>query len=78
MNKTTIGILFMLTGWIYGSLAIEKINYLTIGYLLKNGWIKQPSQQKTNKELLGSKTQIIIFAFILNAVGIFILLNRNI
>lgn len=77
MSKTSIGILFIIVGWIYGSLAIEKINFYTIGYLLENGWLKKPPEQHAEKELLGSKAQIIIFASILNIVGIYILWNRN-
>lgn len=78
MSKTTIGILFILTGCVYGSLAFEKVNSATIGYLLENGWLKKPKEQKTENELFGPKAQIIIFAIILNMIGIYILRNKDI
>lgn len=77
MNKTNIGLLFIGIGIAYGSLGFEKINSLTIGYLLKNQWIKLPPTQNNEKELFGSKAQIILFSLILNLIGIYILWNKN-
>ena len=77
MSKTTIGLIFIIFGCAYGSLAVQKINSATLGYLLTNGWIKPPKTESGEQTLLGSKGQIILFALILNAIGIFILWNRN-
>jgi len=77
MNKTFIGILFILAGLIYGSTTIDKVNDLTIGWLIKNGWLNKPPAKPESKNELSPKVTIIIFSLILIIIGIFILWNRT-
>lgn len=77
MNKTLIGILFIVAGLLYGSLAFDVVNNLTLGYLVKNGWLKPPVPGKMGPQLLGSKGTILLYSFILIIFGVFILWNRN-
>jgi len=72
MTKTTIGLLFIACGLIYGSLAQNKVYHATLGWLLKNGWIKPPTTN-LGKSLMGTKATIYLFATILILLGIFIL-----
>ena len=74
MSKTLIGILFILAGLAYGSLANDLVYAKTLGYLIENGWIKPPPFEKVKEsQVLGRKTTIIIFSSILIIIGIFIL-----
>jgi hypothetical protein len=74
MNKTFIGGLFVLVGLAYGSTAFDFISSRTIGLLIQNDFIKQPSEKKVKKQLpLGPKPTIIFISLILIIIGIYIL-----
>lgn len=75
MNKTIIGLLFILTGVTYGSLAIDNFYNHTLGWLVENKWIKEPPSPEKNdlKTILGRKPTILLYAFGLIIIGIIIL-----
>lgn len=73
MNKNLIGILFIIFGLAYGSLAIDKVYSLTLGYLVKNNWIKPPSPEQIGENVLGRKPTILIYSLVLILIGILIL-----
>ena len=79
MSKTTIGLVFILAGLAYGSLSIDQVYNLTLGWLVENKWIKPPPEASKDdlKAILGRKQTILLYAAILIALGIFILWNRN-
>lgn len=78
MTKTIIGLLFILAGVCYGSLAIDDIYDHTLGWMVANNWITPPAPDKVNKNLLGRKPTIILYALILIIIGLFILWNNKI
>ncbi len=78
MNKTIIGLLFILAGVAYGSLAIDDFYNWTLGYLVKNEWIKPPAPGKIQPNVLGRKGTILIYSFILIIIGAYILWNSRI
>jgi hypothetical protein len=74
MEKHVIGLLFILAGVVYGSLAIDSFYDHTLGWLVKNDWIKPPVPPKSNeKPLLGRKETIYLYSIILILIGLFIL-----
>ncbi len=73
MNRNLIGSLFILLGLAYGSLAIDKIYNASLGYLVKNGWVKPPSAEKIGKTILGRKPTILLYALVLILIGIYII-----
>ncbi len=75
MNSTLLGLLFILAGTVYGSLAIDKVYNSTLGWLLANGWIKPQNADKGIKLLFGRKPTIILYSLSLIAIGIFILIR---
>ena len=79
MSKTLIGLLFILAGVLYGSLAIDDIYDHTLGWLVENKWVKQPIEDggKGLKEILGRKPTILLYSLILICLGLFIIWNRN-
>lgn len=78
MSKTTLGLLFILTGVIYGSLAIDDIYNRTLGWLVENKWVKPPVPGKQDMpNILGRKPTILIYSFGLIIIGLFIIWNRN-
>ena len=78
MSKTLIGLLFILSGVLYGSMAIDDIYNHTLGWLVKHGWINPPLPAKDEiKNILGRKPTILLYASILIIIGIFIIWNRN-
>lgn len=80
MDKVYIGLLFIFAGLCYGSLAIDEIYDHTVGYLIKNDWIKPPVPEKSKDtivNLLGPKQTILLYATILIIIGLFIIWNRN-
>ncbi len=74
MERHIIGLLFILAGLVYGSLAIDAVYDHTLGWLLENGWIKPPVIGKAEKSLLGRKETIYLYSIILILIGLFILL----
>ncbi len=78
MSKTLIGLLFILIGVVYGSLAIDDFNNKTLGYLIEHEWIKPPLPGKGPPPILGRKTTIIFYSLALIGIGIFLLWNRDI
>lgn len=74
MTKITIGLLFIVIGVLYGSLAQDKVYNATLGWLLKNDWIKPP-QTPLGKSLMGAKATIYFFASILVLLGLFIIIK---
>lgn len=79
MSKTAIGLLFILAGAAYGLLAIERANSLTLGWLVRNGWVKAPPEGKIKtSQIFGPKSSIIFYSGVLIATGFYILWNRNI
>lgn len=78
MSKTLIGLLFILAGVAYGSLAIDDIYNHTLGWLVAHEWIKPPIPNKNSlSSVLGRKPTILLYASILIILGLFILWNRN-
>ena len=75
MNKTLIGLCFIITGTAYGMLVIDEFYAKTLGWLVKNNWIKQP--QTPGKDdpmsILGRKPTILLYAGLLIIIGAFIL-----
>ncbi len=79
MNKTILGLLFIIAGIVYGSLAIDDIYNHTLGWLVEHEWIKPPVPNKNSlSSVLGRKPTILLYAAILIILGIFLLWNRNI
>jgi hypothetical protein len=77
MSKTLIGLLFILAGVLYGSLAIDGIYNHTLGWLVEHEWIKPPLPGKDDlKSILGRKPTILLYASILIIIGLFILWNQ--
>jgi hypothetical protein len=77
MNKTIIGLLFILAGVTYGSTAVDSIYNRTLGWLVQNQWISPPKAGKKDKSPFGRKGTIILYSLALIIIGIFILWNRN-
>jgi hypothetical protein len=78
MDKTLIGLLFILAGLLYGSLAIDDFYNWTLGWLVEHEWVKPPLPEKNGlKEILGRKPTILLYSGILIIIGLFILWNRN-
>jgi len=78
MNKVLIGLIFILIGFCYGSLAIDKIYKYTLGYLVEHDWIKPPVPGENElPNVLGRKQTILVYAGILILIGLFIIWNRN-
>lgn len=73
MNKYVIGIIFIIAGLGYGSLAFDRVYEFTMGYLLKNGWVKPPAAEKLSKDLFGRRLTILMYSLILIVIGIYIL-----
>jgi len=78
MSKSLIGLIFMLAGLIYGSLAIDDIYKHTLGWMVEHEWVKAPVSGKNDlRTILGRKPTILLYASILIIIGAFILWNRN-
>ena len=78
MDKTIFGLIFILAGVSYGSLAIDDIYNHTIGYLIEHDWVKPPVLgKKSFPVVLGQKPTIILYALVLIIIGLFLLWNRN-
>lgn len=77
MNNTIIGLLFILAGTAYGSLAFDGIYDATLGWLVKNEWIKPPAPSKLGKSVFGRKPTIILYGLCLIAIGIYILIKLD-
>lgn len=74
MSKTLIGLLFILAGIIFGSLAIDRFYNSTLGWLVEHEWLKPPVQDKDSLTvILGRKPTILLYALGLIIIGIFIL-----
>ncbi|MDE2311847.1 MAG: hypothetical protein KGJ93_02015 [Patescibacteria group bacterium] len=76
MNQTLIGLLFILAGIAYGSLAIDDIYNKTLGWLVANNWVKPSLTQKLDKNSLGRKPTILLYSLGLIIIGVFILWNK--
>lgn len=74
MNKVTIGLLFIATGIAYGSLAFDKVNNATLGFLVRNKWLKSPIPGTVEKDWLGPKPTILLYSAILIFLGFFMLI----
>lgn len=78
MSKTLLGLLFILGGVMYGSLAIDDIYNKTLGWLVENKWVKPPTVGKKDiTNILGRKPTILLYSFGLIIIGLFIIWNRN-
>lgn len=78
MNRTIIGLLFILCGVTYGSFVIDDIYDHTVGWLIANNWVKPAVITKATKVTpFGRKPTIVLYSLALIAIGIFILWNRN-
>ena len=77
MNDTLIGLLFILAGVAYGSLAFDGIYDATLGWLVKNQWLKPPALTKPGKSFFGRKPTIILYSLSLIAIGIYILIKLD-
>lgn len=78
MNKVFIGLLFILAGVTYGSLAIDDFYNWTLGWLIKNNWTKPPVMDKKSlASTLGKKPTILLYSAALIIIGLFIIWNRN-
>ena len=78
MSKTLIGLIFILVGIAYGSLAIDDVYNRTLGWLVEQIWIKPTEPGKNDLvKVLGRKPTILLYSLALIIIGIFILWNRN-
>ena len=79
MSKTLIGLLFVLAGTAYGSLAIDDIYNHTLGWLVEHKWVTPPPVpgQDDLRTILGRKPTILVYAGLLIIIGLFVLWNRN-
>jgi hypothetical protein len=78
MNKILIGLLFILAGLSYGSLAIDDFYNWTLGWLVKNEWVKPPvPDKKSLTSVFGRKPTILLYSAGLIIIGLFIIWNRN-
>ena len=78
MSKTLLGLLFILAGVIYGSLAIDDIYNRTLGWLVENKWVNPPIPGKKDiTNILGRKPTILLYSFGLIIIGLFIIWIRN-
>ena len=78
MGKTFIGLLFIMTGLLYGSLAVDSIYNHTLGWLVENKWIVPPvPDKKSLTTVLGRKPTILLYATGFIIIGIFILWTRG-
>jgi hypothetical protein len=78
MSKTLIGLIFILAGVCYGSLAIDDIYNHTLGYLMEHEWVKPPVLGKKSFPIvLGRKPTIILYSLALIIIGLFLIWNRN-
>jgi len=77
MDKNILGLLFILTGLVYGSLALDGIYSLTLGYLVEHNWIRPPAPGKLNKFVFGRKPTILFYSLALIAAGIFIIIKLD-
>lgn len=75
MNSTIIGLLFILTGAAYGSLALDNIYNATLGWLAENNWLKMPPTEELKKNALGRKPTILLYSFALIGIGVYIILK---
>lgn len=76
MNATLIGIIFILTGMLYGSLALDKIYNATLGWLINNRWLEIPKPPAgVAKNFFGRKPTILLYSFGLITLGLFIILK---
>lgn len=73
MNSTLIGLLFILAGLAYGSLALDGIYNKTLGWLVNNNWLKPPAPSKLGKSIFGRKPTILFYSLVLILIGIYIL-----
>ena len=84
MNKTGIGILLIVGGAAYGSLAIDKVNELTLGKLMKYNFLKGPSTadqaeiKVIEKSPFGRKGTMLSYAAVLIGLGIYLILTPNV
>ena len=75
MSTKAIGLACIIIGILYSSLAFDIVYKHTLGYLVKQGWIKAPvSASGEEQGLLGPKSTIILYSIILIGIGIFMLL----
>ena len=80
MSKILIGLLFIITGLAYASMAIDTVYSHTLGWLVQYQWIKPPPEDKNPenlKNLLGRKSTIILYSLILIFIGIYLLVSRQ-
>ncbi len=78
MNSTIIGLLFILTGVAYGSLALDGIYNATLGWLVQNEWVKIPeAPEGFEKAFFGRKPTILSYSFALIALGVYILIKLD-
>lgn len=75
MSKFSIGLTFIIVGFLYGSLAVDFIYERTLGFLVEKGFIKLPPSAKGYRPALGRKTTIIFYSLILISLGLFLLWN---
>ena len=74
MSKTLLGLLFILAGLAYGSMAIDTVYNHTLGWMIENKWMTPPTAaQKPTPSLLGRKGTILSYAAGFIIIGIFIL-----
>jgi hypothetical protein len=79
MSKTVIGIIFIVAGILYGSMALDFIYQHTLGALVEHNWVKPPEIDKDSlQSVLGRKFTILVYALALIIIGLFILWNRTI
>lgn len=77
MSKTIIGLIFILAGVAYGSLALDGFYNRTLGLLFKYKLLKAPPPSEVPKSILGPKGQVLLYAAILIIIGLYLLWNRN-
>ena len=79
MNKTWIGLLFIIAGGILASMSVDQVYNVTLGWLVEHEWVSLPPQANKDelKKMFGRKPVILMYAGVLIIIGLFILWNRN-
>jgi uncharacterized protein YjeT (DUF2065 family) len=77
MDKTAIGLIFILAGLAYSSLALDGIYNRTLGYLVEHDWIRPPKEAKESTKTLGRKPTILLYGGALIIIGLYIIWNRK-
>jgi len=77
MSKITIGLLFIIAGILLITLSNNALYNRMVQYLAYHKWITPPVPEKINPNVLGRRQTIILYAFALIIIGIYLLWNHQ-